>query len=327
MPTDLMAAAPSWRLTDHAADGARAVAALLDAVPPLTPVCVLPLGAQLGECPRWDEQAQELVWVDILAQRLHRFDPVSGQDRYVSLPEAIGCVALAEGGGYIAGLRSGLWHLDADGQPRQQLAVNPEDHASSRFNDGRCDPAGRFLAGTIDEPKAGGRAHLYRLRQGSVGLDVLAGNLLTSNGLAFSPDGRWMYHADTPNFTIWRCAYDVATGACGPREVWASIVPTATDRGRPDGAAVDAEGYYWSAFYEGARIVRFAPDGRIDASYALPVQCPTMCAFGGADLRTLFITSARAGRPESELQQQPLAGALFAMRTTVPGCLEPRWRG
>ncbi|MDR6395426.1 SMP-30/gluconolactonase/LRE family protein [Herbaspirillum seropedicae] len=299
---------------------------VLVGVPDFLPVCILPAQAQLGECPRWDEQAQQLVWVDILARRLHRYDPASGRDRYVELPEAIGCVALAEEGGYIAGLRSGLWQLDQAGRPVLQLAVNPEDQAGSRFNDGRCDPAGRFLAGTIDEPKAGARAHLYRLRANGAGLDTLADGLLTSNGLAFSPDGRWMYHSDTPNFVIWRRAYDPLTGDCGPRQVWATITPTASDRGRPDGAAVDAEGYYWSAFYEGGRIVRFAPDGSVDASYALPVQCPTMCAFGGPDLRTLFITSARAGRPAEELARQPLAGALFAMRTSVPGCIEPRWR-
>ena len=304
----------------------RPLQVLLEGVPVFEPVCVLPAAAALGECPRWDEPRQHLVWVDILEQRLHRYDPATGEDSYVTLPETIGCVSLGEHGGYIAGLRSGLWELDGAGQLQQQLAVNPEDQAGSRFNDGRCDPAGRFLAGTIDEPKSGARAHLYRLRP-SGALEVLADGLLTSNGLAFSPDGRWMYHSDTPNFVIWRRSYDPITGDCGPRQVWATITPTATDRGRPDGAAVDAEGHYWSAFYEGGRLVRFAPDGSIVARYPLPVQCPTMCAFGGADLRTLFITSARAGRPGEELAQQPLAGGLFAMRTDVPGCIEPRWRG
>jgi sugar lactone lactonase YvrE len=288
------------------------------------PRCVLDAHAQLGECPRWDEHAQVLYWVDILAPALHCFDPLTGENRTFALPEHIGCFSLRDGGGFIAGLRSGIWTLDEAARPVTCIVANPEDMRTSRFNDGRCDAAGRFYAGTIDEPKAGNHAHLYRLQDGT--LDMLSANLLTSNGLAFSPDNRWIYHADTPNFVIYRAPYDLATGTCGTREVWVRIEPTATDRGRPDGAAVDAEGYYWSAFYEGGRVVRFAPDGTIDAVYSLPVRCPTMCAFGGDDLRTLYITTARAGRSAEEIAREPLAGGLFAMRVDVPGLPEPRWR-
>ena len=286
--------------------------------------CVLDARAQLGECPRWDERERVLYWVDILEPALHRFDPATGIDKAFALPENIGCFSLAEEGGFIAGLRSGVWLLDEAARPVRQLAVNPEDVRTSRFNDGRCDASGRLFAGTIDEPKAGGNAHLYRFADGE--LQALSAGLLTSNGLAFSPDNRWLYHSDTPNFTIYRRAYDLATGACGDAEVWARIQPTADDRGRPDGAAIDAEGYYWSAFYEGGRVVRFAPDGSVDAVYPVPVRCPTMCAFGGDDLRTLYITSSRAGRSADELEREPLAGGLFAMRTDVPGLPEPRWR-
>ena len=286
--------------------------------------CVLDARAELGECPRWDERERVMYWVDTLEPALHRFDPATGIDQTFALPEHIGCFALREGGGFIAGLRSGIWMLDAAARPTGQLAANPEDVRTSRFNDGRCDAAGRFFAGTIDEPKAGGNAHLYRFADGK--LDALAAGLLTSNGLAFSPDNRWLYHSDTPNFTIYRRAYDLATGAAGKAEVWARIQPTATDRGRPDGAAVDAEGYYWSAFYEGGRVVRFAPDGSVDSVYPVPVRCPTMCAFGGDDLRTLYITTARAGPSAEELEREPQAGGLFAMRTDVPGLPESRWR-
>jgi len=286
--------------------------------------CVLDVRAQLGECPRWDERAGVLYWVDILEPALHRFDPATGVDTALAVPEHIGCFALNEAGGFIAGLRSGIWTLDENARPLECLAANPEDVRTSRFNDGRCDAAGRFFAGTIDEPKAGGNAHLYRY--GSGRLDALSAGLLTSNGLAFSPDQRWLYHSDTPNFTIYRSAYDAATGQCGAREVWARIEPTPDDRGRPDGAAVDAEGYYWSAFYEGGRVVRFTPDGQVDAVHRLPARCPTMCAFGGDDLRTLYITSARAGRGADELDREPLAGGIFALRTEVPGLAEPRWR-
>jgi sugar lactone lactonase YvrE len=287
--------------------------------------CVLDAQAQLGECPRWDERERVLYWVDILEPALHRFDPASGAATKFVLPESIGCFSLREGGGFIAGLRSGIWTLDSEARPQRMLAANPENPQASRFNDGRCDAAGRFFAGTIDEPRAGGHAHLYRLN--GAALEAVSAGLMTSNGLAFSPDGRWLYHSDTPRFTVYRTAYDAASGACGEREVWIMVEPTPLDRGRPDGAAVDAEGCYWSAFYEGGRVVRFTPEGRVDAVYPLPVTCPTMCAFGGLDLRTLYVTSARAGRPAAELAREPLAGALFALRTAVPGLVEPRWRG
>ena len=182
---------------------------------------------------------------------------------------------------------------------RRSSRTIPEDQRTSRFNDGRVDPAGRFLAGTIDEPKDGGKAHLYRYDRR--GLATLAGGLLTSNGVAFSPDGRTLYHSDTPTFTVWRYAYDPATGEATDKTLFVRLEPTETDRGRPDGAAVDAEGCYWTALFEGGRIQRYAPDGRLLAEYAVPARCPTMVCFGGPDLKTLYVTSARTGRSESEL--------------------------
>jgi sugar lactone lactonase YvrE len=284
--------------------------------------CVLPAAASLGECPRWDERRRVLWWVDILAPALHWFDPASGRNGTIAMPEHIGCFALTDDGGFIAGMRSGIWLLDADGAPLRRIAANPEDVATSRFNDGRCDSRGRFWAGTIDEPKAGGAAHLYCCDGDA--LRAVDGGFLTSNGLAFSPDGRWLYHSDTPRFTVYRRPFDPATGMVGPREAWLRLAPTADDRGRPDGAAVDAEGYYWSALFEGERVIRVSPDGRIVAEYPLPARCPTMCAFGGDDLRTLFVTTARHGRDENELDALPLSGGLFAMDVPVPGLVEPR---
>jgi sugar lactone lactonase YvrE len=201
------------------------------------------------------------------------------------------------------------------------LAANPEGTGWSRFNDGRCDRQGRFWAGTLDEPKAGARAHLYRYD--GRGLVAMVGGLLTSNGLAFSPDGRWLYHADTPRFVVCRHAFDPATGELGPREEWLRFQPSGDDRGRPDGAAVDAEGCYWTALYEGGRVRRYAPDGRLMAEWPVPARCPTMLAFGGRDLRTLYVTTARAGRPEEELSAFPASGGVFAMRVEVPGLPEP----
>lgn len=285
--------------------------------------CVLQAKAALGECPRWDPLAGQLWWVDILAPALHRFDPRTGEDHVFPMPEHIGCFSQTDDGGFIAAMRSGIWLLDAHAIPTRMLCSNPEDTRTSRFNDGRCDAAGRFWAGTIDEPKAGGKAGLYRYDEGC--LHAVDRGFLTSNGLAFSPDNRWLYHSDTPRFTIYRRQFDVSTGAVGPREPWLVLQPTELDRGRPDGAAIDAEGYYWSALYEGGRVIRVAPNGTIVETYPLPAKCPTMCAFGGADLRTLYVTTARHGRPDDELRAMPQSGGLFAMRVTVPGLPEPRY--
>lgn len=282
--------------------------------------CVLDAGARLGESPVWSLRDSVLHWVDIKSPSLNRFDPVSGINTAVVMPENIGFVALAEDGGFVAGFRSGLWRLDDRGSRSTQLAVNPEDQQTSRFNDGRTDRRGRIFAGTIDEPKAGARAHLYRYDER--GLTAMVAGLLTSNGLAFSPDGRWMYHSDTPTFTVYRYEYDAQRGELGERSVFVRLTPTDSDRGRPDGAAVDAEGCYWTALYEGGRVQRYSRAGALLAEYPVPARCPTMVAFGDSDLRTLYVTSARDGRPEQELQALPFSGGVFAMRVDVPGLPE-----
>jgi sugar lactone lactonase YvrE len=288
---------------------------------PLT--VALDVRAELGECPIWDADEQALFFVDIKGRALHRFHPATGEHAVMMMPEEIGCIGLRKGGGFVAGFRSGLWLLDPQGRRESKLADNPEDLRTSRFNDGRVDPAGRFLAGTIDELKDGGRAHLYRYDRR--GLAELAGGLLTSNGVAFSPDGRTLYHSDTPTFTVWRYAYDSATGQATDKTLFVRLRPSEADRGRPDGAAVDAEGCYWTALFEGGRIQRYAPDGRLLAEYPVPARCPTMIGFAGADLKTLYVTSARTGRTDDELEAFPHSGSLFSMPVDVPGLPETRF--
>ncbi|MGO4526527.1 SMP-30/gluconolactonase/LRE family protein [Microvirga sp. 2MCAF35] len=283
----------------------------------------LDLRAELGECPIWDADEQALFFVDIKGRALHRFRPATGEHAVRAMPEEIGCIGFRKGGGFIAGFRSGLWLLDSEGHRETKLADNPEDQRTSRFNDGRVDPAGRFLAGTIDEPKDGGRAHLYRYD--NRGLTTLASGLLTSNGVAFSPDGRTLYHSDTPTFTVWRYAYDPVSGEATDKALFVRLQPTGTDRGRPDGAAVDAEGCYWTALFEGGRLQRYAQDGKLMAEYPVPARCPTMICFGGADLKTLYVTSARTGRSADELEAFPHSGSLFSMPVDVPGLPETRF--
>ena len=271
---------------------------------------VLDAQCALGESPVWWADAGLLVFVDITGRRLHRFDPRSKRHEVDTVEEDIGCVAPAKGGGYVAGFRSGIWLLDAAGAKVRRLAANAENAATNRFNDGRVDPRGRYFAGTLDEPKAGGNAGLYRYDRR--GLVQVTDGIMTSNGLAFSPDGRTLYFSDTPRFVIYRFDYDPDTGAATNRRVFARIEPTATDRGRPDGAAVDMEGCYWSSFYEGSRIRRFDPDGKVMADYPVPALNTTMPAFGGADMKTLFVTTARdkKGGP---------GGGLYAMPVEVAG--------
>jgi len=270
---------------------------------------ILDAGCQLGESPVWCPQREMLLFVDISGRRLLKFNPASGALESCAIEEEIGCVAPSKGGGFVAGLRSGIWLLNEQGEKQRMLAANPEDTQVSRFNDGRVDPVGRFLAGTIDEQKVSGRAGLYRYDRR--GLVRLAGGLLTSNGLAFSPDGRTLYHSDTPRFIVNRYDYDASSGTAENRQVFVELKATASDRGRPDGAAVDAQGCYWTALYEGGRVQRYDPDGRLMSEHAVPARIPTMPAFGGSGLKTLFVTTARdtAGS----------GGGLYAAEVDVPG--------
>jgi sugar lactone lactonase YvrE len=262
----------------------------------------LNVSCALGESPVWVADRGLLIFVDITGRRLYRFDPQAKRVEHVNVDEDIGCVAVARGGGYVAGMRTGIWLLNESGNKRRKLADNPEDNSISRFNDGRVDPVGRYLSGTLDESKKTGNAGLYRCD--TRGLVKVSDGFMTSNGLAFSPDGRTMYFSDTPRFVIYRFDYDPATGEAANRREFVRIEPTATDRGRPDGAAVDADGCYWTALYEGSRVARYDPTGQLMSTHSLPVRCPTMPAFGGADMKTLFVTTAR--------EKNVVAGALAA---------------
>ena len=268
---------------------------------------------QVGECPVWLAERAELVFVDVTGRRVHGFTPASGALRSLAIEEDIGFVAPRRAGGFLAGLRSGVWLLGANGEKGRQLAPNPLDPRSVRFNDGGIDAHGRLLIGTIDETRREGRAGLYRLD--AQGLTELAGGLMTSNGVAFAPDGRTLYHADTPRFVIYQCDYAPETGVVSNRRVFAQLDPAATDRGRPDGAAVDRQGCYWSALYDGSRVIRLDPAGRMIGEYPLPARCPTMPAFGGADLKTLYVTTARAADGSG--------GGVYALQVDTAGWPHP----
>ncbi|ACR10681.1 SMP-30/gluconolactonase/LRE family protein [Teredinibacter turnerae] len=281
----------------------------------------LKTNANLGECPRWDEHDQRLYWVDINQKQLHRFNPVTGEDDFVQFEEEIGCFALrAPGKGFVMGMRSGFNFMETWGAALIPIADPEAELTHNRFNDGRCDARGRFVAGTVYPPKDRDGANLWSLDT-NLTVSKLADGLLTSNGAAFSPDSAVFYYSDTPKHVIYRCDYDIETGQISNREVFHQFE---FGNGRPDGAAIDVEGCYWTALYEGGRVVRLSPQGEILQEIAVPARCPTMVAFGDEDMRTLYITTV-GNRPDEELKDYPDSGSLFKVRVETPGIEEYRF--
>ncbi|UNU44121.1 SMP-30/gluconolactonase/LRE family protein [Sphingopyxis sp. YF1] len=285
---------------------------------------LLDAGALLGESPRWHADEACLYWVDIDAFRIHRTDPASGRDAVMQLDGPVGCVAPRRGGGLIAALRAGCALIDGWGDiPRAFGEPVLADKPHQRFNDGCVDAAGRLWVGSLTADKPKRDATLYRVDPDGAITPVIDG-LMTSNGAAFSPDGRSFYHADTPTHRIDVYDVDPDTGMLGARRTFHQFEE---GRGRPDGGAVDAEGCYWSALWDGWRIVRFSPAGELLQTVEMPVQRPTMIAFGGADMRTAFVTSAGKNLIDEERRAQPHAGGLFTFRVDVPGVVVPMFAG
>ena len=227
----------------------------------------------LGECPIWDERERALWWVDSRGPSVQRLDPASGAKTALTLPETIGSIAFRERGGLLAATRSGIHFLDF-ATARLDPAARPEAHLpDNRFNDGRCDRAGRFWAGTMSDVKRTAVGSLYRL-DATLACTPLRNGIVIPNSLAWSPGGRSMYFADTMRHVIWRYDYDPATGDASSERVFADAAP-----GRPDGSCVDADGCLWNAEYGASRLVRYTPTGKVDRSIALPVSNPTCCCF------------------------------------------------
>ena len=285
--------------------------------------CVVAEPAKLGESPMWSVAEQKLYWVDIDARELHRFDPATGFDECRSFADPVGCFAFVEGGGLLLAMKAGFALLDNwDADPRPFGAQLFADRPDIRFNDGRTDPAGRFWAGSVNMAKSAQDAALYRL-DGDGMVTEMEGDMLTCNGAAFTADGRRFFHADTPSHAVRAYDCDPATGTLSGRHILHQFVH---GTGRPDGGSADAEGCYWSALFDGSRVVRLAPDGTLLAEVALPAKRPTMIAFGGDDLRTAYVTTARTGLSEEALGAQPHAGAIFSFRVDVPGVPEAPFR-
>jgi sugar lactone lactonase YvrE len=279
----------------------------------------------VGESPVWVPEENALYWVDIPTGGLQRWDAETGHVNAWKTPEMLACIVRHPDGGWVAGMESGFFRLRAhnDGSlDSDPLASVEHARPDMRLNDGRCDRQGRFWAGSMVLNMGANAANgtLYRYSAGQRGpLAAQMGGFLVPNGLAFSPDGGTMYLSDSHPISqqIWAFDYDIDSGTPSNRRVFVDMNQFC---GRPDGAAVDAEGCYWICANDAGLIHRFTPDGRLDRSLTVPVKKPTMCAFGGSRLDTLFVTSIRPGDDHDE---HSLAGGVFALDPGVKGLPEP----
>ncbi len=270
--------------------------------------------ALLGEGPVWSAALGRLLWVDILAPAIHISNPATGEDRVVATEEMVAALAPRASGGFVAAARSGLREFDGAGLGRV-LAAPITQGAPLRLNDGRCDPRGRFWVGSLALDSTPDAGALHRLEAGGAARLMEAG-LHVPNGIGFSPDGTRLYLADSARRRVDLFDFDAEAGTIAKRRPFVTL---AEGEGVPDGLAVDAEGGVWIALWDGWRVVRHAPDGRLDRVVHLPVPRPTSCTFGGPDLATLYVTSARVRLSAAQLAEAPLSGSVFAFEPGARG--------
>jgi L-arabinonolactonase len=275
-----------------------------------------------GEGVLWDGRSRRVWWTDIHGKKIWSFDPETAAAASYDVPARVCCFAPRARGGLLVAFAEGFALYDVESGARQDLARFEPDLPGTRLNDGRTDRAGRFVAGGMDE--AGGKpiSSVWRLDP-DLSATRLFGEVACANGTCFSPDGRTMYFADSPRGTIEAIAYDPATGAVGARR----LVGRVEGPGIPDGACTDAEGFVWVAIWEGYRVERWSPAGRLDRTVEVPVRKPTCCAFGGKDLDVLFVTTSRLQSGDEEVAREPTSGSLFALRPGVHGLPDTPFAG
>jgi sugar lactone lactonase YvrE len=277
----------------------------------------------LGEGPVWDEREQCVWWVDILGESFHRTDPVTGQDDVIPVGQMVGALGLRDRGGLVAASRDGFVGIDAASGRIERLADVEADRPSSRMNDGKVDPRGRFWAGTTDIDHRAGLGTLYRL-DADLTVRPMLPEVTISNGLDWTADGATMYFIDTPTRRVDRFSFDPSTGSIADRTMAVSIRPRAGD---PDGMTLDAEDHLWVALWDGWAVERYAPDGSLELRVEVPAAQATSCTFGGSDLDLLFITTAQKDFPAGGKPDQPHAGGLFVCRPGVRGRPAHRFAG
>ncbi|MBO0774697.1 MAG: SMP-30/gluconolactonase/LRE family protein [Actinobacteria bacterium] len=291
---------------------------------------VVAAGAELGERPVWDQLGASLLWVDIHAGRLHRYRPGLGSEVVLELagsggPVAVGAAAPRAGGGYVLAAADGFRLTGPDGQPEAGPLRPPGMAADVRFNDGVCDPAGRFWAGTVATDRRPGAGALYHLDADLTITTVLEG-VTESNGLGWSPDGTRFYYIDSgePQPRVRVFGSDRATGELGQSR---DLVTFPGGGAVPDGLVVDADGCLWVALWGGAAVHRYSPEGELLAALPVPVAQPSCPAFGGPGLTDLYLTTAWQGMAAEDRSAQPLAGHLLRTRPGAAGQPAPAFAG
>lgn len=283
-----------------------------------TPSCIWPVGAELGEGPLWQAAENALYFVDIKGRRIHRLAAQTGEHRSWQAPDQPGFLAPLGGLAFVCGLPDGLYRFDAASGQFGKLMDIEAHLPGNRLNDGFVDARGRLWFGSMDDAEQASSGTLYRVDENGA-LSTQDSDYVITNGPAMSPDGRTLYHNDTVRRVVY--AFDVAEdGTLSRKRVFAAIA----GEGHPDGLAVDADGFVWIALFGGWRIERYSPEGEHVAEVRFPCANITKLAFGGDDLRTVYVTTAWKGLDAVERQQQPQAGGLFMFRSPVAGQVQAR---
>jgi sugar lactone lactonase YvrE len=284
---------------------------------------LLSVNAQLGEGPLWSSSKQLLYWLDIIAPAIHRFDPESGINQTTRMRQSVCALVETADGGTVGAVDDGLAFIDPI-SGKFDVIANPLPDRKRRFNDGSCDRRGRFWSGSMmrEQPYDGVNS-LYKLDTDLTVTEMDTG-LILSNGIGFSPDDTVMYLSDSIQKTVFAYDFDLAEGSIKNKR---GLITVADDDGFPDGLTVDSEGCIWLCHWDGWRVTRHSPDGKIIDFIDMPVPRPTSCIFGGSDLKTLFITSAIMDLDADELKKSPLSGDLFVVSLSVPGLPEPKFAG
>lgn len=285
--------------------------------------CVVESRNLLGEGPVWCPREQVLWWVDIKKRKILRLDTASGQVSQWATERRPCCLAVRESGGLVVAFDKGFGAFDPASGAVSWLADNEADTPRTRINDGKVDRRGRFWVGTLDDELKEHLGALYRFDADHATFQADSGYGI-SNGPAWSPDDRTFYFGDSMDKVIYAFDFDIDAGTVANRRVFATVDD---GPGIPDGATVDSEGYLWNAQWDASRVVRYAPDGSIDRTLAMPVSRPTSISFGGPDLTTLYITSAIWDHDDPQTAKEPLAGNVFAVDVGIRGLPEPRFPG
>jgi len=287
--------------------------------------CVQREEAIVGESPVWCPAERALYWVDIAGQKIHRFHRASGVNDTFHLPEPVTALALRAKGGLVLSLKKDFALFDLESQQLTYLGNPERDKPDNRFNDAKCDPQGRFWAGTMgnvhwDAPSGA----LYRLDADGT-ISCYQKDVICANGMGWSPDNRVMYFTESFRYAIYAYDYQAETGVISNRRVFVTV--DKASGAFPDGLTVDAEGHVWSVHNAVGRVVRYTPSGKIERTIELPVPRPCGCIFGGESFDTLYITTARETLTLAQIAQYPLSGSLFAAVPGVRGIAEPLFAG